>query len=143
MTHFLSYLMVYIIQHGSDGLGHELHGLFSCLILNNFFYFHNFHVFFLFFCCLFLFFLEIYSLFYIFPVSFYYVNMTELFLSYYLPHLNRDLYILSDYFPFDTLELNVFYTIYHFYLVNKYSLLMFLFYNNFRIFVYTLYHHCL
>jgi len=35
MTHFLSYLMVYIIQHGSDGLGHQLHGLFSCLILHN------------------------------------------------------------------------------------------------------------
>ena len=35
MTPFLSYLMVYIIQHGSDGLGHQLHGLFSCLILHN------------------------------------------------------------------------------------------------------------
>ena len=27
--------MVYIIQHGVDGLGHQLHGLFSCLILHN------------------------------------------------------------------------------------------------------------
>jgi hypothetical protein len=27
--------MVNIIQHGSDGLGHQLHGLFSCLILHN------------------------------------------------------------------------------------------------------------
>ena len=24
-----------IIQHGMDGLGHQLHGLFSCLILHN------------------------------------------------------------------------------------------------------------
>jgi hypothetical protein len=27
--------MINIIQHGSDGLGHQLHGLFSCLILHN------------------------------------------------------------------------------------------------------------
>lgn len=27
--------MIHIIQHGSDGLGHQLHGLFSCLILHN------------------------------------------------------------------------------------------------------------
>jgi hypothetical protein len=27
--------MIHIIQHGRDGLGHQLHGLFSCLILHN------------------------------------------------------------------------------------------------------------
>jgi hypothetical protein len=27
--------MVYITQHGTDGVGHQLHGLFSCMILHN------------------------------------------------------------------------------------------------------------
>ena len=29
------YYMVNIIQHGSDGLGHQMYGLFTCMILHN------------------------------------------------------------------------------------------------------------